>query len=58
MKKTFRYNVFYSVFVNGIEYPKQLPLKANSPEHAEEQLRKMMKSFPESEYMITKTEPA
>lgn len=55
MRKNEKYRVHYSVFVNGTEYPKDLPYDAPDEQHAEEQLKKQMRSFPESEYKITKT---
>lgn len=51
-----RFRVFYSVFVNGTEYPKDVPFDAIDSKHAEDQLEHSLKNFPENEYKIHRTE--
>lgn len=51
-----RFRVFYSVFVNGTEYPKDVPFDAPNADHAEQQLKNSLHRFPETDYKIHRTE--
>ena len=47
MKRKSKFNVKYSLFVNGNEYPKNEPFTATSADNAELQCTKMLHNFSE-----------
>jgi len=47
MKKKFKFNVKYSLFVNRNEYPKVEPFMATSSDNAELQCTQMLQNFSE-----------
>jgi len=47
VKKKIKFNVKYSLFVNGNEYPKVEPFMATSADNAELQCTQMLKKFSE-----------
>lgn len=48
--------VFYSVFVNGTEYPKEEDFNTEFTTKAEEELKAILVKFPETEYKIHRSE--
>jgi hypothetical protein len=45
MRKNFKFNVKYSLFVNENEYPKVEPFTATTSDNAELQCKKMLQNF-------------
>ncbi len=49
------YQVYYSVFINGTEYPdKVLSYEAQTDDEASRKFKKEMSAFPETDYRVLK----